>query len=252
MTTRVLFAGESWTSYGTHTKGLASYSTSSYEEGADQLIAVLREGGAEVTYLPNHLLVENFPYDVDQLVADYDVIVLSDAPADSFLLPHAVFIRGERRPNRLAGIAEFVRRGGGLIMIGGYMSFSGFEGRARFGLTALADVLPVEMLSGDDRMEVPEGVVPVTNSNHAIVDGIPSEWPYFLGYNKVVPKSGADVVMSAGSDPFLVVDEVEAGRVAAFASDCSPHWGSPAFMEWTHYATFWNQLVEWTAGEDPS
>jgi uncharacterized membrane protein len=213
---------------------------------------VLRDGGVEVTYLPNHLIVENFPFDVDQLISDYDVIILSDAPADSFLLPHAVFIEGKRRPNRLAGIAEFVRRGGGLIMIGGYMSFSGFEGRARFGLTALADVLPVVMLSGDDRMEVPEGVVPVTHSEHEIVDGLPSEWPYFLGYNKVVPKAGANVIMSAGSDPFLVVDEVGSGRVAAFASDCSPHWGSAAFMDWPYYATFWSRLVAWTAGEDPA
>jgi uncharacterized membrane protein len=92
----------------------------------------------------------------------------------------------------------------------------------------------------------------VTHSKHAIVDGIPSEWPYFLGYNKVVSKPGADVIMSAGSDPFLVVDEVEAGRVAAFASDCSPHWGSPAFMEWPYYTNFWNQLVEWAAGENPA
>ncbi|MEY2457554.1 MAG: hypothetical protein QOK06_2659, partial [Acidimicrobiaceae bacterium] len=119
MSKRVLLAGESWTSFGIHTKGMTSYETATYEEGAEQLIAVLRAEGAEVTYMPNHRVVEGFPYDVDELASSYDVIILSDVPADSFLLPHAVFVGGERRPNRLAVISEFVRRGGGLIMVGG-------------------------------------------------------------------------------------------------------------------------------------
>ncbi|MCU1583297.1 MAG: hypothetical protein QOK46_403 [Microbacteriaceae bacterium] len=249
MSKRVLLAGESWTSFGIHTKGMTSYETATYEEGAEQLIAVLRAEGAEVTYMPNHRVVEGFPYDVDELASSYDVIILSDVPADSFLLPHAVFVGGERRPNRLAVISEFVRRGGGLIMVGGYMSFSGYEGRARFGLTPLAEILPVSMMTGDDRLELPEGVVPTVVSGHEIVTGLPEQWPYFLGYNKFEAKPGSTVVMSANDDPFLVVDTIESGRVVAFASDCSPHWGSPAFMEWGSYSSFWNQMVDWAAGD---
>jgi uncharacterized membrane protein len=55
--------------------------------------------------------------------------------------------------------------------------------------------------------------------------------------------------MSANDDPFLVVYTIESGRVVAFASDCSPHWGSPAFMEWGSYSSFWNQMVDWAAGD---
>jgi uncharacterized membrane protein len=251
MSTRVLVVGESWNTFAQHTKGLAAYTTSGYEEGADDLLRVLREAGLEVDYMPNHVAVEGFPYDAAELSAKYDVIVLSDAPADSFLLPHAVFVKGERRPNRLAVIGEFVKNGGGLLMIGGYMSFSGFEGRGRYSLTPLAEVLPIEMLVHDDRIESPEGVVPsvlAEGAGHGILAGIEGEWPYFLGYNRFAAKPDATTLATINGDPFLVVGAHGAGRVAAFASDCSPHWGSPEFMAWSSYGPFWNQLVEWTGG----
>lgn len=247
MTTRVLIVGESWNTFAQHTKGLAAYTTSGYEEGATQLIEVLRAQGKSVDYLPNHLVPENFPYDVEELRNSYDAIVLSDVPADSFLLPHAVFVKGERRPNRLAGIAEFVRAGGGLLMVGGYMSFSGFEGRARYALTPLAEVLPVSLLVHDDRIEAPEGVEPAVSTEHPILDGLDATWPYFLGYNRLAEKTGREVLLRVGNDPFLVVGTEGEGRVAAFASDCSPHWGSPEFMAWPSYGRFWNQLLDWTA-----
>lgn len=198
--------------------------------------------------MPNHLVVEDFPYTADELAERCDVIIMSDIPADSFLLPSAVFVRGERRPNRLAAIAEFVRRGGGLVMVGGYMSFSGFDGHARYGLTPLADVLPVTTLVHDDRIETPEGVVPAVVAEHELLAGVPSEWPFFLGYNRTIAKADATTLMTVGGDPFLVVEEVGQGRSVAFASDCSPHWGSPAFMSWPYYGQFWTRLVNWAAG----
>ena len=51
--------------------------------------------------------------------------------------------------------------------------------------------------------------------------------------------------MTVGADPFLVVGEHGQGRVGAFASDCSPHWGSPEFMAWPSYAPFWANLIDW-------
>jgi len=53
------------------------------------------------------------------------------------------------------------------------------------------------------------------------------------------------VLLTVGDDPFLAVGEAGEGRVAAFASDCSPHWGSPEFLAWPYYGPFWSQLVEW-------
>jgi uncharacterized membrane protein len=246
-TTRILFAGESWSSYGFHVKGASAYTTASYEEGAEDLIAALEEGGAEVTYMPNHRAVERFPFELDEVRERFDVVILSDLPSDSLLLPHAVFTGGERRPNRLSMLCEFVRQGGGLLMIGGYMSFAGYDGKARYGATPLREVLPVVVADHDDRMEVPEGVVPRAGEPHEVTSGLPGSWPYFLGYNRAAPASDAAVLLWAGDDPLLAVREVGAGRTAAFTSDCAPHWGSPQFMAWEGYAPFWNSLTGWLA-----
>jgi len=170
---------------------------------------------------------EGFPYTPEELASRFDVVVLSDIPADSLLLPHAVFVKGEKRPNRLRSLGEFVERGGGLLMVGGYMSFAGFEGRARYASTPLAEALPVEISHYDDRIEEPEGVNPKVMNEHAILDGISGDWPYFLGYNRFKARPGSEVILSVGEDPFLVVDRHGSGRIAAFASDCSPHWVVP-------------------------
>jgi len=38
------------------------------------------------------------------------------------------------------------------------------------------------------------------------------------------------------------------GRGVAFTSDCGPHWCPPAFVDWSGYATMWQQIVTWVAG----
>jgi uncharacterized membrane protein len=244
---RILFAGESWATYGIHTKGASSYTTSGYEEGARDLLAALKGAGFDVTYIRNHEAVEGFPYTTEEIAKNFDAVILSDIPADSLLLPHAVFVKGERRPNRLRSLAKFAEQGGGLLMIGGFMSFGGFEGRGRYAATPIADALPVVISHHDDRIEEPEGLNPVVAKDHPILKGIFGDWPYFLGYNRFKAKPTGEVILTAGNDPFLVVGQHGKGRVAAFASDCSPHWGSPEFMAWPHYSTFWAQLVGWLA-----
>ena len=247
-TGRILFAGESWATYAVHTKGASSYTTSGYDEGATVLLRALKDAGYDVTYMRNHEAVEGFPYTTEEMREQYDLVVLSDIPADSLLLPHDVFVKGERRPNRLRSLARFAEQGGGLLMIGGFMSFGGFEGRGRYALSPLAAALPVEIARGDDRIEEPEGINPILVNDHPVLAGIDREWPFFLGYNQFKAKPGSTVLLSAGDDPFLVVGQHGKGRVAAFASDCSPHWGSPEFMAWRHYAAFWSQLAGWLAG----
>ena len=55
------------------------------------------------------------------------------------------------------------------------------------------EVLPVEVLTVDDRMEHCEGVKPVTVGEHEALKGIPTDWPEVLGYNKVIAKPEAEV-----------------------------------------------------------
>jgi uncharacterized membrane protein len=246
MSKKLLLAGETWFSYGVHLKGFSPYWTGSYEEGQREFVAALESRGWSVKHLPNHLATEHFPWTLEEL-SEFDVVVLSDISADTIQLHPRSFYRGERTPDRLALLADWVRGGGGLVMMGGYMAFSGFEGRGRFALTPLRDVLPVTMMVGDDRIEAPAGVTPELAQNHEILNGISGPWPHFLGYNRIIAREGSDVVLRVGDDPFLVVGDVGKGRSAAFASDCSPHWGSPEFLKWEHYAEFWDRLMSWTA-----
>jgi uncharacterized membrane protein len=245
---KVLLAGESWATHGVHVKGFASYDTSSYEEGLEPLQKALENGGCEFSYIRNHEAAQTFPSTMEGL-CKYDVIIFSDIPSDTILLHNDTFVKGLRTPNRLRLIADYVSQGGGFLMVGGYMSFSGFQAKANYQFTPIADILPVKLLGMDDRLETPEGVYPkIIKKDHPILAGIPAEWPHFLGYNKLLPGEG-ELLMSCQGDPFLSVRQYGKGRVGAFASDCSPHWAPPEFVAWKYYQPFWIQLVEWLANK---
>jgi uncharacterized membrane protein len=146
----------------------------------------------------------------------------------------------------------YVEAGGGLVMIGGYMSFEGIDGKARYHGTRVEDALPVTMLPGiDDRVEVPEGFRPVVSNaarDHAVLGGLPSVFPLMLFYNRVRLKAGATSLLHIGDDPILAVWEYGRGRSAAFAPDAAPHGAPPEFLEWEHFDRFWQQLLAWLAG----
>jgi uncharacterized membrane protein len=241
---RILLAGESWITTSTHIKGFDSFTTSTYAEGAGAFISALRDGGHEVTYLPNHLAADRFPATAAEL-AGYDLVVLSDIGANTLLLSSRTFTDGQRQPNRLAELASWIRDGGSLLMVGGYLSFQGIEGKANYRNTALAEVLPVELETGDDRQECPEGVFPaVLNAAHPVLAGLPRTWPAVLGYQRVRPKPDAEVIAAVGAHPLLVIGPAGAGRAAAFTSDMGPHWLPADFVAWDGYARLWRQCVE--------
>jgi uncharacterized membrane protein len=88
----------------------------------------------------------------------------------------------------------------------------------------------------------------VTSAAHPILQGVPSDWPALLGYNRVSPKSDSELVATVGADPLLVAGRFGKGRGVAFTSDCGPHWAPPPFVEWTGYAPLWNGIAEWVGG----
>ncbi|MBC2637902.1 MULTISPECIES: glutamine amidotransferase [unclassified Rhodococcus (in: high G+C Gram-positive bacteria)] len=250
--TRVLVVGESWIKHTVHIKGFDEFRTVEYEEGGGVFLDSLDASGLDVTYLRAHEISGRFPKTLEEL-QQFDVVVLSDIGANSFLLADETFLRSERSVNRLSLLAAFTEAGGGLIMVGGYMSFTGIDGKARYGMSPLAPVLPVTMLDYDDRIEVPEGLdATFDEPNHVILGGTPAEWPMLLGYNRVIAKSDATVVARFGEDPLLVVGTAGVGRTVAFASDLAPHWAPPEFVQWQHYQALWTSIVNWAAGLDTS
>ena len=242
---RVLIAGESWITHSIHQKGFDSFTTTTYAEGVGFLRSALEAGGIEVVFMPNHLALSQFPADL-ATIQQYDAVILSDIGSNTLLLHPETFDRSIPTPNRLALLRDYVSRGGGLVMVGGYMSFQGIDGRARYGGTPVEESLPVRMLASDDRVEMPEGCQPVVQiPNHPIVSGLPVEWPALLGYNRVLPKPDSSLIALMGADPLLVAWGFGDGRSVAFTSDCGPHWCPPPFLAWDGYTRLWQQMVTW-------
>lgn len=243
---KILLVGESWVTHSYHIKGADSFLQSGYGEGTKWLRQVLEESGHSFAHLPSHIALNDFP-NRDQL-SQYDVVIFSDVGSNTLLLPAETAVHSVPTPNRLKLIQEYVSAGGGFVMIGGYMSFQGIEGKARFKGTPVEEILPVNMESVDDRVEIPQGISPVAKpSDHPILKGLPHEWPQVLGYNRVTAKEDGTVLVVCGNDPLVAVGQYGKGRTMAFTTDCAPHWAPPEFLNWSGYAKFWNQAVEWLA-----
>ena len=203
----------------------------------------------------------DFPRTRDELNR-YDVIILSDVTSETLRFYPRFFpiqelveisiIESEEyvlMPDRLELIKSFVEDGGGLLMAGGWYSFSGRFGHGGWYGTPVAEVLPVEIMRFDDRVEAPMGVrVKVIDREDPVVRGIDWETcPPFLGYNQVRLKSSAKLVAVIGEgDPFIVTGEYGKGRVMAFTSDPVLHWGIN-FVKWKYYPRFWMQAIKWLA-----
>jgi uncharacterized membrane protein len=245
---RVLLAGESWISQATHFKGFDSFTSVTFHTGADAFIAAAATQGVEVEQMYAHDVPERFPRTVEALGA-YDVVILSDIGANSFLLPPTTWLAGQRAGNALRALADWTRAGGGLMMAGGYLSFQGFQARANFARSPLADVLPVTMLDCDDRVEAPEGApVALVDPGHDIgAAWAPwaAEKRELLGYNSVTARPDAQVVATVGGDVLVATRHVGQGRSLVWTSDIGPHWCPDPFLAWEGFAPLVGAMLRW-------
>jgi uncharacterized membrane protein len=247
MNLKALLVGESWNSTSTHIKGFDFFSSSYYATGGDHLIAALAQHEIAVRHLPSHEAAKEFPYSVDEL-RQYDAVILSDIGANTLLLPPETFLEGKRRPNRLETIKQYVLSGGGLVMAGGYLSFQGIYGAARYRNTAIEEVLPVSILPFDDRIETPEGIVPtIADNNHFMTRDLPDDWPFLLGFNEVELKEDATLLLRVGRHPLLASGVFGEGRSVAWTSDIGPHWCPKEFVEWNGFGQIWARIIRWVS-----
>lgn len=242
---RVLLVGESCTVHTIETKGYDMFHGVRYNELAEIMKELLEKEGFLVDHIPSHRVHMDFPVTIEGL-NEYDAVILSDVGANTMLLHPDTARFCKRTVNKLSLIARFVEEGGGFAMIGGYMSFMGMDGRAKYRNTIIEKVLPVELLTYDDRVEVPEGAeLYLEEEGKKILTKIPESLPYILGYNKLIPKKESRILVKYEGDPIITVGHYGAGKTMAYATDCAPHWAPPGMYEWKYYGTMWRQLLEY-------
>ncbi len=146
-------------------------------------------------------------------INDFDLIIL-DRFEDRGILPSRY----------LANIADFVRRGGGLLLTAG----PEFAGDASLENTPLADVLPVHVPEDGGVVETPfRPTVTATGRAHPVTDTLPDAGTVATGpgwgrwYRALLPDQTRGEVLMAGPNrsPLLVLDRVGQGRVAVLLSD---------------------------------
>ncbi len=209
---------------------------------------------AALTCLSNWELYRLRPGEFESLVGKSKAVIVSDVEAKCFQLYPDFFNRSARTgqvetyPDRLDFLKGWMAEGGGLMMLGGWLSFSGARETAGWRRSRLAGALPVECLPGDDLVESSSGfAAEVVDARHPVVRGLPWDtFPPIFGYNELVPKAEADVpvrVRQTGH-PLIVTGRHGKGRVLVYASDPAPHWGIN-FELWEGYDAFWQKALRW-------
>jgi hypothetical protein len=217
---------------------------------------------------------------VERRVINYDPtkIDLTDAIRDAkpdVVILDDVDVQG-LAPVNWKAIAERVREGAGLLMLGGYHSF----GPGGFRETPLADVLPVnlgpaqrqgfgEPLRQDVHLPGPVRIRPAAplGERHPVmrVEGSQGGGPRASSksWDQLPPLDGANrierrelkpnaQVLAEADDaerhPLLVAGQSGDGRVLAFAGDSTWRWQMAGFGE--AHRRFWRQAVLWLAKKD--
>lgn len=200
-----------------------------------QFIGMYRPAGAEL--------------DAELVPGKYDVVILGDLPAD-FLSP------AQQRM-----LADGVRQQGmGLMMLGGRSSF----GSGGWAGTDVAEVLPVEIHSGDGQIEPEGGIKVVPNplgldsyvlrlaatrpESQAVWESLPP----IGGTNRFEPKLAATLwATSPEADPLIASITLGKGRTIAFGGE-TWHWARDFDKETSRVAhlNFWRNAILWLAHKE--
>jgi len=190
------------------------------------LLAVLKAMRASVTHVP---ALQRLSARALQR-SSYAGILLSDFP------------RAHASMAAQRAIVAQVHEGAGLLMIGGWGSFSGPFGCWKGSL--IEQLLPVTCHGRDDRKNFPSGALIVLRRPHGMWRGLSFVTPPVIcGLNLLRPKPSSQVLLGARpmiprlhtggtlrvslspqEYPLLVVGASSDQRVAALATDAAPHW----------------------------
>jgi uncharacterized membrane protein len=212
------------------------------------------ESKFDVTCMANWELYRLEPFRLEEILKRSTGLIISDVEAKCFHLYPSFFDRSRREsrvvtfPDRLIVVRDWVKNGGGLLMLGGWLSFSGSQGKGGWGRSQLSEALPIQCMVTEDLVESSAGFTPeVVEPNHPVVKGLPWEtFPPIFGYNEVTAKPEGQVLVRVKETghPLIVVGQYGKGRVFTYMSDPAPHWGLN-FELWEGYAPFWRQALNW-------
>ena len=245
---KILYAGDFAFINHTYVKGQNSWTSGqAFDERRFLMDTLAKDSEFDAEYLPTPYVSEKFPKTREE-ISKYDVILISDVGTDTLLLYPDLF-KIPMGENRLKLIDGFARNGGGVMAVGGWMSFGGMMGQGKYHGTLMEDIFDIDVSPFDDRVEVPEGMTfnPVVPDHPLNKDvGWESSPLLFLGYNRFKARKQENVVSEYDGDPMMVARDYGKGRTLAFASDLAPHWGT-GFVRWDNYLKFWQQCIRWLA-----
>lgn len=209
---------------------------------------------AELECLANWELYRLKPGRFEELVEKSTAVVVSDVEAKCFNLYPDFFDRSKRTgkvetyPDRLDFLKGWVAGGGGLMMLGGWLSFSGAGEVGGWRRSRMAEALPVECIMGEDIVDSSAGfTAEVVKPTHPLVKNLPwKTFPPIFGYNELVARNEPEVIVRVRETghPLVVAGKYGKGRVFIYASDPAPHWGIN-FELWEGYNAFWQKALRW-------
>jgi len=197
-----------------------------------------------------------FPYrdlfDKDKDLGSFDVVVFQN-------FAYGPYLRGQSF-RLLTSLADYVREGGGLAMLGGEQAFAagGYAG------TPLEEVLPVKMDRAPSVMSLPirfqitrQGLrhpVTMLHFNQKVNRENWDRLPRLDGYNPTSPWPDSVVLATVGDSqiPLLAVRQVDRGRTMALTTDTSWYWSFRAAGQGTgslSYLRFWKNALRWLIGD---
>jgi hypothetical protein len=170
----------------------------------------------------------------------------------------------------LPNLRDYVRKGGGLAMVGGEQSF----GDARYGATPLAEVLPVSPLDGTRMVEGEQRPQPTREGlRHPLTSLVPGDSANLAAWAALPPITAVNLTRAMGPAegaavllevpqvtvggrpaPVVAVREVGGGRTLAVTTDGSWRWGFLAAESGQGnraYVRFWSSALRWLV-RDPA
>ncbi|MHC4123195.1 MAG: glutamine amidotransferase [Planctomycetota bacterium] len=202
---------------------------------------------------------------------NYSTIIISDYPAKNFT------------QDQLKILAEKIQHGMGLLMIGGWESFTGAN--CEYNDTISSEILPVIMKNSDDRVNCPQPCLIKKTTEHEIIKSLPFDEnpPCIGGFNQFQAKPQSQTILSVcrfnvcyeadgfkfhpfeKTDPLLVLGSYGKAKICALATDAAPHWVG-GLVDWGNsrieakadganqievgnwYAEFLANIIKWTMG----